>query len=211
MKRILTLIFILFVCLSGKAQEVEISGSRKAVRTSGDVLAFVTPVASLTTVLVLQDWKGLKQGALAGVSTIGMTYALKYLIKKERPDGSDKHSFPSMHTSVSFTGAAFIQRRYGWKWGIPAYAIASYVGWSRTYAKKHDWWDVVAGAALGAGSAYIFTRPFAKKHDLAISPVAGDGYCGFYYLFKILNNPGSMYAAGNSLLRPLPNRFFAAY
>ena len=49
MKRILTLIFILFVCLSGKAQEVEISGSRKAVRTSGDVLAFVTPVASLTT------------------------------------------------------------------------------------------------------------------------------------------------------------------
>lgn len=114
MKRILTLIFILFVCLSGKAQEVEISGSRKAVRTSGDVLAFVTPVASLTTVLVLQDWKGLKQGALAGVSTIGMTYALKYLIKKERPDGSDKHSFPSMHTSVSFTGAAFIQRRYGW-------------------------------------------------------------------------------------------------
>ena len=73
MKRILTLIFILFVCLSGKAQEVEISGSRKAVRTSGDVLAFVTPVASLTTVLVLQDWKGLKQGALAGVSTIGMT------------------------------------------------------------------------------------------------------------------------------------------
>ena len=52
MKRILTLIFILFVCLSGKAQEVEISGSRKAVRTSGDVLAFVTPVASLTTVLV---------------------------------------------------------------------------------------------------------------------------------------------------------------
>ena len=76
MKRILTLIFILFVCLSGKAQEVEISGSRKAVRTSGDVLAFVTPVASLTTVLVLQDWKGLKQGALAGVSTIGMTYAI---------------------------------------------------------------------------------------------------------------------------------------
>lgn len=136
MKRILTLIFVLFVCLSGKAQEVEISGSRKAVRTSGDVLAFVTPVASLTTVLVLQDWKGLKQGALAGVSTIGMTYALKYLIKKERPDGSDKHSFPSMHTSVSFTGAAFIQRRYGWKWGIPAYAIASYVGWSRTYAKS---------------------------------------------------------------------------
>lgn len=180
MKRILTLLLVLSACLSGNAQKAEISGNRKAVRTSGDVLTLVTPVASLTTVLVLQDWQGLKQGALAGVSTIGMTYALKYLIKKERPDGSDNHSFPSMHTSVSFTGAAFIQRRYGWKWGIPAYAVASYVGWSRTYARKHDWWDVVAGAALGAGSAYIFTRPFAKKHNLSISPVASDKHFGIH-------------------------------
>lgn len=183
MKQILTLLIALFVCFSGKAQEVqevEISGSRKAVRTSGDVLAFVTPVASLATVLILQDWQGLKQGALAGVSTIGLTYALKYLVKKERPDGSDNHSFPSMHTSVSFAGAAFIQRRYGWKWGVPAYVVSTYVGWSRVYGQKHDWWDVAAGAAIGAGSAYIFTRPFAKKHNLSISPVAGDKHFGIY-------------------------------
>ena len=77
-----------------------------------------------------------------------------------------------MHTSVSFAGAAFIQRRYGWKWGIPAYAVASYVGWSRTYGKKHDWWDVLAGAAIGAGSALIYTRPFAQKHELKIAPVS---------------------------------------
>lgn len=180
MKSFLTLLLTLFICFLGSAQEVELSGSRKAVRTSGDVLAFVTPVASLATVLALQDWQGLKQGALAGVSTIGVTYALKYLVKKERPDRSDNHSFPSMHTSVSFAGAAFIQRRYGWKWGIPAYAISTYVGWSRVYGKKHDWWDVAAGAAIGAGSAYIFTRPFAKKHNLSISPVASDKHFGVY-------------------------------
>ena len=52
------------------------------------------------------------------------------------------------------------------------------------YGKKHDWWDVAAGAAIGVGSSYLFTRPFAKKHDLAISPVAGDGYCGFYTSLK---------------------------
>ena len=86
----------------------------------------------------------------------------------------------NLHTSVSFAGAAFIQRRYGWKWGIPAYAVASYVGWSRTYGKKHDWWDVAAGAAIGIGSAYIFTRPFASKHNLSISPIAGDKHFGFY-------------------------------
>ena len=79
---------------------------------------------------------------------------------------------------------AFIQRRYGWKWGIPAYVVSTYVGWSRVYGKKHDWWDVAAGAAIGVGSSYLFTRPFAKKHDLSISPVAGDGYCGFYTSLK---------------------------
>ena len=155
-------IFLLafIACFNGHAQEVKLSGSRKAVRTSGDVLACLTPAASLATVLILQDWQGLKQG--------------------ERPDGSDNHSFPSMHASVSFTGAAFIQRRYGWKWGIPAYAVATYVGWSRTYAKKHDWWDVAAGAAMGIGSAYIFTRPFAQKHNLTLSPLAGDKHFGIY-------------------------------
>ena len=175
-----TFLLAFMVCFNSHAQEVKLSGSRNAVRKSGDVLACLTPAASLATVLILQDWQGLKQGALAGVSTVGMTYVLKYLVKKKRPDGSDNHSFPSMHTSVSFTGAAFIQRRYGWKWGIPAYAVATYVGWSRTYAKKHDWWDVAAGAAMGIGSAYIFTRPFAQKHNLTLSPLAGDKHFGIY-------------------------------
>lgn len=171
---------LLFLSHGLNAQELEVSGSRKAVRTSGDVLVFVTPVAGLATILAMQDWQGLKQGALAGATTLGVTYALKYIVKKERPDHSDNHSFPSMHTSVSFTGAAFIQRRYGWKWGVPAYLLSTYVGWSRVYGKKHDWWDVAAGAAIGAGSAYIFTRPFARKHNLSISPVAGDGHYGVY-------------------------------
>lgn len=178
--RLLSLFIVLMVSVAASAQQIEVTGSRKAVRTSGDVLVFVTPVASLAATLALQDWQGLKQGALAGVTTVGMTYALKYIVKKERPDGSNNHSFPSMHTSVSFAGAAFIQKRYGWKWGVPAYLVSTYVGWSRVYGKKHDWWDVAAGAAIGVGSSYIFTRPFAKKHNLTISPVAGDNHFGVY-------------------------------
>lgn len=171
---------LILCCATIQAQEIEVTGSRKAVRTSGDILMFLTPAAGLATILATQDWQGLKQAAFTGVTTVGVTYALKYLVKKERPDMSDNHSFPSMHTAISFGGAAYIQRRYGWKWGIPAYVVSTYVGWSRVYGKKHNWWDVAAGAAIGAGSAYIFTRPFAKKHDLAISPVAGDGHVGFY-------------------------------
>lgn len=184
MKRITLILIITILYLPLHAQETEINSTRKAVRTSGDILMFVTPVASLATVLALQDWQGLKQGAFAGVTAVGLTFALKYIVDKERPDHSDNHSFPSMHTTVSFAGAAFIQRRYGWKWGIPAYLLSTYVGWSRVYGKKHDWWDVTAGAAIGVGSAYIFTRSFARKHELTISPVAGYGHYGIYASMK---------------------------
>ena len=180
MKPIILLLTLSCLSLSLNAQQIEVTGSRKAVRTSGDVGAILLPVAGLTVILINKDWQGLKQGVFAGATTLGVTYALKYIVKKDRPDHSDRHSFPSMHTSVSFTAASFIQRRYGWKWGIPAYVVSSYVGWSRVYGKKHDWWDVAAGAAIGIGSSYIFTRPFAKKHNLTLSPVAGDGHCGFY-------------------------------
>ena len=184
MKHLLLFVAALCMAVSMFGQKIEVTGNRKAVRTSGDVGAVLLPVAGLTAILINKDWEGLKQGAFAGITTLGVTYALKYAVKKERPDRSDMHSFPSMHTSVSFAAASFIQRRYGWKWGIPAYVVSTYVGWSRVYGKKHDWWDVPAGAVIGAGSSYIFTRPFAKKHDLTISPVAGDGHCGIYASLK---------------------------
>ena len=170
----IVLVLFFLPTLSANAQ------SRETVRTSGDVMALVTPVASLVTTLALKDYEGLKQGALAGVTTVATTYALKHIIQKKRPDGSNDLSFPSSHTSISFTGAAFIQRRYGWTWGVPAYLVSSYVGWSRVYGQKHDRWDVTAGAAIGIGSAYLFTRPFADKYKLSVSPVVSDRHCGFY-------------------------------
>lgn len=177
------IILLLTVCIWSitlQAQTIAVSDSRKAVRTSGDVGAVLLPVAGLTAILIEKDWQGLKQGVFAGATTLGITFALKEIVKKERPDHSDHHSFPSMHSSVSFTAASFIQRRYGWKWGVPAYVLSTYVAWSRVYGKKHDGWDVAAGAAIGVASSYIFTRPFAKKHQMCISPIAGDGHCGLY-------------------------------
>ncbi len=154
---------------------LQLSTSQKNVKISTDVAAIALPVATLAFVLATKDWKGLKEGVFTAAATAGATIILKYAVHKRRPDGSDYHSFPSGHTSVTFATAAFVQRRYGWKWGIPAYALAAYTGWGRTYAKKHDWWDVLAGAAIGAGSAYIFTRPFAREHNLSLTPLS-DGH-----------------------------------
>ena len=166
MKKIFITSFALLICFCINAQKIEIYGARKVVRTSGDIFVTVLPASCLITTVSLQDWQGLKQGVFTGLLTAGVGSGLKYLIDKERPDKSNNMSFPSLHTGTSFASAAFIQRRYGWEWGIPSYAVAAYVGWSRVYGKKHDWWDVAAGAALGIGSAYLFTRPY--KSDTAI-------------------------------------------
>ena len=162
------------------------SQSRKSIDTSTDILALLNPIAGFTGSLALKDYEGTKQVVLGGLTNLAANYILEFSIRKKRPDGSGNHAFPSTHTSVSFQGAAFLQRRYGWKFGAPAYAVSAYVGWGRIYAKKHDIWDVLAGAALGAGSAYIYTRPFARRHELTLAPaVMSSGVPGIYASIRL--------------------------
>ncbi len=109
------------------------------------------------------DWDGFLQAggsmALAGGAAEGM----KRFIHEERPDHSDNKSFPSAHTSVAFAAAMTLERRYGWQVGLPATVVATFVGVARIEAKKHHWYDVVAGAALGTGSAFLITRPLDRE------------------------------------------------
>ncbi|MDE6670263.1 MAG: phosphatase PAP2 family protein [Muribaculaceae bacterium] len=150
----------------------ERSHSQKIVGYTTDVLLVGMPLAALTGVLIEHDWQGLVQGSYTAALTGGVTLLLKYTVKEERPDYSNFHSFPSGHAATTFATAAFIQRRYGWKLGVPAYVLATYTGWGRVFAKKHHWWDVVAGAAIGTGSAYLFTRPWAAEHKVSITPMS---------------------------------------
>ena len=78
MIRKITILFMLCIlALSVNAQTLEVTGARKAVRTSGDVGAVLLPVAGLTAILINKDWEGLKQGVFSGITTLGVTYALK--------------------------------------------------------------------------------------------------------------------------------------
>ena len=44
--------------------------------------------------------------------------------------------------------------------------MATLIAVSRTEAPHdyHDGWDVLAGAAIGIGSTYLFTKPYFKEH-----------------------------------------------
>jgi len=101
------------------------------------------------------------------------THTLKRLIGKERPNGG-RYGFPSGHTSAAFTGAAFLQKRYGWRVGTPSYLAASFVGWSRVCANKHDYWDVLEGTILGVSCSYVFTIKLADE-KFAVSIVEQNG------------------------------------
>jgi membrane-associated phospholipid phosphatase len=37
------------------------------------------------------------------------------------------------------------------------------VGWSRVYANKHDYWDVLGGTILGISCSYVFTKRLADE------------------------------------------------
>lgn len=186
MKKLLILMLIILLAIPASADDADRykSPARRGVDTSTDIVAVALPAAALIGTLCMKDWKGLLQGVETAAVTAGVTYLLKYTVKEPRPDGSDNYSFPSGHTAVSFATATYLQRRYGWKFGVPAYILSCYVGWGRCFAQKHYWYDVVIGGAIGAGSALIFTRPWAKKHNLQISPVSNGTSIGIYASFE---------------------------
>ncbi len=156
----------------------------KTVETTGDILLIALPSTAMATTLIKGDKKGTWQLSKGFVLNAAVTYTLKKIVKKQRPDLSDYDSFPSGHTSIAFQSAAFMQQRYGWKIGIPFYALASFTAYSRVEAKKHEVSDVIVGAIIGAGSSYLFTTPYQKEHYEITFNSDDKGYLlGFKYTF----------------------------
>jgi membrane-associated phospholipid phosphatase len=147
-----------------------------AIETAGDILQYVIPATAGGLTLGYRDFKGTLQFGGSFLVTEGVTYGLKYTVNETRPNGGSE-SFPSGHTSVSFCGAEFIRKRYGWELGIPAYAAASFVAYSRVESNEHYPHDVIAGAAIGILSSFILTTPY-KGWELKTE--AGPGLHGIF-------------------------------
>ena len=86
----------------------------------------------------------------------------------ERPDGSNKSSFPSGSTAIAFMGAEFLFQEYKdvsvW-YGITGYLVATGTGFLRMHNNKHWFSDVVTGAGIGIVSTKIayWIHPLVKK------------------------------------------------
>jgi membrane-associated phospholipid phosphatase len=139
------------------------SRASDGIQTAGDILQFVLPATAAGLTLGFADYQGTLQFGESFAVTEGVTYGLKYAVNERRPNGGSQ-SFPSAHTSVSFSAAEFMRKRYGLEFGIPAYAAASFVAYSRVESREHYAHDVIAGAGIGILSSYIFTRPYKGWH-----------------------------------------------
>ncbi|HZS62508.1 MAG TPA: phosphatase PAP2 family protein [Gemmatimonadaceae bacterium] len=109
----------------------------------------------------------------------GMTQALKYTVRRERPDGSGPNSFPSGHAADTFAFATALERHFGWKLYGPAYIFASYVAASRLHDNVHYLSDVVFGASIGIIAGRTVTRP---GHELPIAVTAVPGGAAIVYI-----------------------------
>jgi membrane-associated phospholipid phosphatase len=152
--------------------------ARGANAISGHIVMSAVPVGALAIAYFKDDDEGEKQWLrnllanqlLTSVARLGFNYTSW----GKRPNG-DGYGFPSGHVAFAGSGASFLEERYGWEYGVPAWLLTGYVAWVRVDNGDHHWRDVVASSALAFGVAKLFVTPENAAH---LAPVIGPDYLG---------------------------------
>ncbi|MCA6430470.1 MAG: phosphatase PAP2 family protein [Cytophagales bacterium] len=141
----------------------------KTFSRSAYPVAFSLPIGIMAVSIITENKKGQQVGyeMMGGlILSAAATGAIKELMQRPRPyqryndiypdEWEDGNSFPSGHTSLSFSNAtSILLSTEKWYLAAPAYLWACGVGYSRIYLGQHYPSDVIAGAITGAGGAYL--------------------------------------------------------
>lgn len=143
--------------------------SFRFITNSGTPISIATPVIIFGTSLLTKD-SSLRQKsyylAEAFLASAVISLSMKFAIKRDRPfvtypfiekaSSGGSYSFPSGHTSTAFATATSLSIAFP-KWYViaPSMLWASSVGYSRMHLGVHYPSDVLAGAIVGAGSAWL--------------------------------------------------------
>ena len=145
---------------------------------SADIITAVVPFGSYWLAHNKDDSQGEGQLLRSIGASLVLNSALRYGLQDSswsvRPNGSP-YGFPSGHTAFMASSAAFLQDRYGWKYGVPAYLLTGYVAWVRVDSDHHRWRDVAAGVALSYGVSKLFVTP---HNATRLAPMVGPDWLG---------------------------------
>jgi membrane-associated phospholipid phosphatase len=149
-----------------------------------NAISYVTPLVPITVYAAGLKTKnknlqtaGIQIALSAGINGL-LTYSAKQIVNRPRPgvsypfltplESKTQYSMPSGHTSSSFNTATALSLEFPkWYIVVPAYTYAATMAYSRMHVGVHYPTDVLAGAALGVGSAFISKKAtrFLQKNN----------------------------------------------
>ena len=153
-----------------KVNSWEVHDLSRALSHSGLILPVGVPTAMGIYALIQKDEPLLKEAVYIGTSVIealGITMAMKFTFDRQRPyekypnlihpvSTEPDPSFPSGHTAAAFSLATSLSLTYP-KWYViaPSALWACGVGYSRINQGVHYPSDVLTGAVIGTGCAFL--------------------------------------------------------
>ena len=162
---------------------VPTSSYKSTIADVGTGFAIALPVIATGVTVFKHDRAGAAELLVTTLLSMGTVYALKNIVHEERPDGSGMHAFPSENTALAASSADFLWGRYGWSYGLPAFAASSFVSFSRTQAKKERWYDTATSSVIAAVFSLSITKRFKQRYNIRtqLSAAPNGGFASLSY------------------------------
>jgi membrane-associated phospholipid phosphatase len=148
---------------------------------AGDIATGLMPIFAFGTAWLKDDTEGEKEWLRSTAADEVIITALRVGFNQtslgKRPNGNG-YGFPSGHAGFLYSQSAFLQYRYGWKYGVPAFVVATAINTIRVREDKHYWRDVIAAGGVSYGISLLFVTPDDATY---IAPIVGPDWLGIRF------------------------------